>query len=400
MKILQINKFLYPKGGADKYCLTLIEELTKSGFEIASFGMLDERNIDSKWKKYFSENLDYYQIKNYFKTASRFIWNREAAKKFAALLDDFKPDLIHAHNIYHQLSPSILFEAKKRNIPVILTLHDYKLICPNYLMFTKGHHCEKCLKNPYLNCVINNCYNSYPRSFLAALESFLHNKVWHSYQKNVDLFISPSKYLKNKMVQAGWNKEKITVLTNPAPNYQETNIGKNLLYLGRLSTEKGVTVLLKALKETDDNLDIAGSGPEEEKLKKLCQELNLSDRVFFHGQLLGKDLEKLQTEAKAVILPSVWAENMSLVLLESLAKGKIVIASDTGGTPELIEDTKTGFLFKAGDSKMLAQKINNLNNLTITDKDELSKNIKEKIEPLILKNHLHDLKEIYKKLIN
>lgn len=395
MKILQVNKFLYHKGGADKYCLILIEELEKIGFDIAVFGMSDERNIESKWKKYFSENIDYYKSGNYLKIASRFIWNREAAKKFAAILDDFKPDLIHAHNIYHQLSPSILFEAKKRNIPVVLTLHDYKLICPNYLMFSRGKHCEKCLKRPYLNCITSNCYNSYPRSILAALESFLHNKIWHSYQKNVDLFISPSNYLKEKMIQAGWDKEKITVLINPAPSYKFNNSGQNLLYIGRLSKEKGVDTLLKALTETKETLDIAGTGPEEDNLKNLCQKLNLSDRVIFHGQVLGANLEKLRNEAKAIILPSVWAENMSLVLLESLASGKIIIASNTGGTPELIENEKTGFLFTAGDSKMLAEKIKHLSQLSEPEKELMFNQIKEKIEPLNLQKHLEKLKIIY-----
>jgi glycosyltransferase involved in cell wall biosynthesis len=395
MKILQVNKFLHPKGGADKYCLILIEELEKMGVTVATFGMADERNIESKWQKYFSENIDYYKSGNYLKIARRFIWNKEAAKKFAAILDDFKPDLIHAHNIYHQLSPSILFEAKKRNIPIILTLHDYKLICPNYLMFSKGKHCEKCLKGSYLNCLINNCYNSYPRSALATLESFLHNKVWRSYQKNIDLFISPSNYLKEKMIQAGWNADKITVLINPAPDYKFNPIGQNLLYIGRLSKEKGVDILLKALKGTSEKLDIAGTGPEEDNLKELCQQLNLNERVVFHGQVLGQALEDLRSKAKAVILPSVWAENMSLVLLESLANGKIVIASNTGGTPELIEEGKTGFLFTAGDIKMLTEKINKLAILSDNEKELMFNYIKEKIIPLNLKEHLEKLQKLY-----
>lgn len=395
MKIIQANKFLYPKGGADKYCLTLISELEKAGELIVPFGMADNRNINSSWSKYFSENIDYHKKGNSFKIATRLIWNKEAAYKFGALLDEAKPELIHAHNIYHQLSPSILIEAKKRKVPVIITLHDYKLVCPNYLMFTHGKHCEKCLSGSYLNCLINNCYYSYSRSGLASLESFLHNKVWHSYRDNVNLFISPSNYLKEKMVSAGWDRDKIVVLINPAPKYDPQSDGSRLLYLGRLSVEKGVDILLQALKLTNEKLDIAGAGPDEAKLKELSKELQLEDRVIFHGQLLGEDLEKLKREAKAIILPSIWAENMSLVLLESLAYGKLIIASSSGGTPELIEDGDTGFLFPPGNINILAQKIINLNKLTTKQREIISFKIKNKITPLELNNHLKKLKNIY-----
>lgn len=398
MKIIQVNKFLYPKGGADKYCLLLISELELMGETVIPFGMADERNLTSTWSKYFTENIDYHQKGQSFKKATRLIWNKEAAAKFGRLLDESKPELIHAHNIYHQLSPSILVEAKKRNIPVVMTLHDYKLICPNYLMFNNGKHCERCLNGNYFNCLLHNCYNSYPRSALAALESWLHHKVWHVYRDNIDLFISPSNYLKEKMVSAGWDASKIIVLINPAPEYQPQSDGSRLLYIGRLSNEKGVDVLLRALKLTTEELDIAGTGPDELKLKNLTKELELENRVTFHGHVAGETLEKLKREAKAVILPSIWAENMSLVLLESLAYGKFIIASASGGTPELIEDNRTGFLFKPGDAKQLAQKINDLNNLTIEQRATIAEQIKEKIIPLELKNHLIKLKNIYSKL--
>lgn len=400
MKIIQVNKFLYPKGGADKYCLTLIEELSKQGETIIPFGMADHRNIKSSWQEYFSENIDYHQAGNYFKIATRLIWNQEAAAKFAALLDKTKPDLIHAHNIYHQLSPAILVEAKKRKIPVVMTLHDYKLACPNYLMFNHGQNCERCLGGNYLNCLTHNCYNSYARSGLAALESFLHNKVWHIYRDNVDLFIAPSNYLKGIMIKAGWPADKIEVLINPAPTYTPSTEDNNrLLYLGRLSLEKGLETLLEALKFNNESLDIVGTGPDEAKLKELCTKLELNDRVSFHGFLNGEALEKIKRSAKAIVLPSLWAENMSLVLLESLSCGKLVIASNTGGSPELIIDKQTGFLFEAGNVYQLNEKIKALNELTKQQKEEFQEKIKIKIEPLNLSKHLERLKIIYQKLI-
>lgn len=400
MKIIQVNKFLYPKGGADKYCLILIEELGKLGHEVIPFGMADNKNISSIYSSYFSENINYQQKKNKWKISSRLIWNKEAATKFAKLLDDTKPDLIHCHNIYHQLSPSILEEAKKRNIPVVMTLHDYKLICPNYKMFTHGQVCERCLTGSNWNCLSHNCYNSYSKSALAALESWLHNKIWHVYQKNVDLFISPSEFLKAKMLKAGWDSNKIIVLNNPASLFQAEPEGDRLLYFGRLSEEKGVASLIEALKLTNEKLDIVGTGEEEESLKALTIKLGLEKQIIFHGNKQGLELDNFIAKAKAIILPSIWNENMSLVLLESLAKGKIVIATDIGGTPELIEEGKTGYLFSPGDIKGLVTKLNHLNNIGTAEKELLIKNIKAKITPLTLNKHLISLESLYKTLKN
>lgn len=399
MTIVQANKFLYPKGGADRYALTLIAELKKKNYEVIPFGMADNRNQSSPWSQYFTNPVDYYGSGNKIKIAKNLIWNRPAALKFGALLDEAKPQLVHAHNIYHQLSPSILPEAKRRGIKVIMTLHDYKLVCPNYRLFTHGHHCEACLEGSYFNCLKNNCYESYPRSGVAALESYLHNKEWRTYYKNVDLLISPSEYLKSKLIKAGWPASKIKVLINPAPLYSPQVDGERLLYLGRLTKEKGVNILLQALAGLNEHLDIAGTGPEEENLKALAQELGLAEKVTFHGHLEGEALEKLKKEAKAVILPSIWAENMSLVLLESLAYGKLIIASETGGTPEIIKNSQTGWLFPAGDVAALRKCLFELNELSPAERERRAVAIKDLIEPLFLDNHLKKLEEYYQDLL-
>lgn len=399
MRIIQVNKFLYPKGGADKYCLTLITELKTLGHDTIPFSMSDERNISSPWSKYFSQNIDYHQAGSSLQKASRLIWNREAAAKFAKLLDDTKPDLIHCHNIYHQLSPSILVEAKKRKIPVVMTLHDYKLICPNYLLFSHGQICERCVGRSPWHCLSHNCYNSYTRSALASLESWLHNKVWHVYRNNIDLLIAPSQFLKSKMISGGWAADKIMVLANPAPQLNfNSSAGQNLLYFGRLSKEKGVDILIQALKNTTEQLDIVGTGPSELKLKELVTKLELTNRVTFHGHKQDEELHNFIALAKVVILPSIWYENMSLVLLESLSQGKLIIASDLGGNPELIEEGRTGWLFPAGDVLALASKIKLLNTLTPEQQTTIQTNIKAKLEPLILNRHLKKLEDLYQSL--
>jgi glycosyltransferase involved in cell wall biosynthesis len=401
MRIIQVNKFLHPQGGADKYFLTLTSELANLGHDIIPFGMNDDRNIKSPWSKYFSENINYHHQGNLLKKSSRLIWNKEAAVKFAKLLDETKPDLIHCHNIYHQLSPSILVEAKKRNIPVVMTIHDYKLICPNYLLFSHGQICQRCVGKSPWHCLSHNCYNSYSRSGLAALESWLHNKVWHVYRDNVDLFIAPSQFLKNKMISGGFADNTITVLENPAPSLDfSQESGQRLLYFGRLFPEKGVNTLIEALKDTEEQLDIVGTGPEETNLKELVAKLNLNNRVTFHGGKQGAELYSFIKQAKAVIVPSLWYENMSLVILESLAQGKLIIASDLGGNPELIEEGKTGWLFPAGDVIALTLKIKILNTITPEQKTTIQNNIKEKIEPLNLKYHLKRLEDLYQNLLS
>ena len=400
MKIIQVNKFLYPKGGADKYCLSLIKGLAELGHEVIPFAMADTRNISSEYHPYFSENIDYDKSTNKWRLAVRLIWNREAAGKFSKLLDDTRPDLIHCHNIYHQLSPSILKEGKKRNIPIVMTLHDYKLICPNYKMYNKGEICERCLRGSYINCLKNKCYGSYSRSALASLESWLHNKVWKVYKKNVDLFISPSEFLKRKMVEAGWDEKKIIVLNNPAGNFVPSPIGNNLLYFGRLAPEKGVDYLIRALKLSSEKLDIVGSGSEEESLKKLSSDLGLENQITFHGNQDEENVNSFITKAKAVILPSVWNENMPLSVLESLSKGKIIIASATGGTPELIQNEETGFLFPPGNIQILASKINNIHNIDSDQAKEMLNHIKAKIDPMHFRLHLKHLLSIYQTLKN
>jgi glycosyltransferase involved in cell wall biosynthesis len=399
MKIVQANKFFYPKGGADKYFLDLSERLARDGDTVIPFAMADKHNLATPWKEYFSPHIDYHRPSQAVRAARRLIWNRAAAKKFGQLLDDTKPDIIHVHNIYHQLSPAILIEAKKRQLPVVMTLHDYKLICPNYLMFTHGHNCDRCLRGNYWPCLFNNCYRSYPRSALAAFESFWHQRIWHVYRDNVDRFISPSIYLRDLMVKAGWPAEKIIVLTNPAPDYQPQPDGKNLLYIGRLSPEKGVDVLLKAVAATADKLDIVGDGHAAAALKRLSAALDLEKQVTFHGFLSGAKLEKLKQQAKAIIIPSLWAENMPLVLLEALSYGKLVIASDGGGIPELITDGQTGFLVPPGKIEPLVKKIKALNQILPEERQRIAQNIATRITPLNWYNHQQHLKLIYQGLV-
>ncbi|MDP2943997.1 MAG: glycosyltransferase [bacterium] len=426
MRILQVNKFYYPKGGADKYFLNLTKALNATGHETAVFAMADPRNLESPYSKYFAAQVEFNGggLKDKLKIPGRMIYSRTARRKFARELDDFKPDIVHVHNIYHQLSPSILEAAKARGIPVVMHLHDYKLICPNYRLFTKGHICRKCLdEKNYLPCLANNCYESYLQSFLATLEMTIHHKWLHIYEKNINLLIAPSEFMRRLMIESGWPEEKIITVYNPAPKISEALLNtedgllKNdyqnnyqndypeedyLLYFGRLEPEKGISDLAQAVKSggghSGQKLHIVGEGPEEKNIRtKFGSEIK-NGQIKLLGQLSGQSLNAEITKARAVVFPSIWPENMPLALLESLAQGKIIIASRVGGLPEIIKDKENGFLFKAGDIKELEAVIKAVRELKPEAKRNIELRARESARILDPDNHLVKILKIYSKL--
>ncbi len=403
MRLLQVNKFHYPRGGADKYFLFLEKSLRAAGHEVAVFSMAHPDNEASPWQDYFVSKIDFERgtLKDKLKTPGRVIYSLEAKKKFTRLLEAFRPDLIHCHNIYHQLSPSILSAAKEKRIPIIMHLHDYKLICPNYRLFINNEFCRLCLdKKSYWPCVKKNCYSGRGRSFLAALEMGIHHRLLKIYEKNIDLLLAPSRFIADLTREAGWPKEKIRVLMNPAPAFSPAlaKEGDYLFYFGRLAAEKGVDKLLGAVKATPFKLRIAGRGPLEAGLKKEAAAEIKSGKIKFLGERRSEDLNREIDGAAAVVLPSLWPENMPLALLEALARGKIIIASRTGGLPEIIRENENGFLFTPGNIQELSAKIKLLLNLPAPEKARLRAGALAIAKRLNPENHLRHLEKIYKEL--
>lgn len=402
MKILQVNKFNYYRGGAEKYFLDISEALKNAGHEVAVFSMRHPNNRPSPWDKYFVSNLEFRggNIFNLLKTPGRVIYSFSARRKFAKLLDDFKPDIIHLHNIYHQISPSILAPAKKRGIKVVMHLHDYKLFCPNYKLYTDNAFCERCIDGNYHHCLKHRCLNnSYSWSLLASIEMWFHHKVNKFYEHGVDHFISPSEFVKKESIKFSWSANKISVLLNFVDEDPSFDIKKEnyLLSYGRLSHEKGIDLIIEALKKLPDStLKVVGIGPEEDKLKTLVMKLNLEHQVEFLGFKFGSELQKLISSAKAVIIPSRWPENMPFTLLESLSAGTPVIVARVGGLPELIHDGDNGFLFNPEEVDDLVDKIKALNNLA----EDISMKAKSSVKDLSLDNHLQKLLGIYQKVLD
>lgn len=405
MRILQVNKFYYPQGGADKYFLDLSSALESGGDEVAVFSMASPNNLPSKFGRYFVSNIDFNKTtgKNFLKIPSRIIYSLEAKRKFKKLVEDFKPDIIHIHNIYHQISPSILDVARNAKIPVVMHLHDYKLICPNYQLFVNGKTCEDCKQTKYYHCTQKKCLKkSFSKSLLASLEMYIHHSILRIYEKSIDIFIAPSQFMKKEVISFGWSEKKIEVVINPysaslnATEEEITNSEEEnyLLYFGRLSAEKGLSTLIKAAAISNSQIKIVGEGPEKENLSQESRQLNV--KAEFLGFKNGEELKLIILKAKAVIIPSIWYENMPLSLLEALNLGKIVIASNIGGIPEIISDKQNGLLFKPGDKNDLALKINSLETIN----KEMTKNLaRASVRDFTLNNNLEMVKQIYRKVL-
>lgn len=404
MKILQVNKYNYSRGGADKYFLDISKRLEATGHEVAIFSMDHPKNNPSNYSKYFvsrisfNENLGW---KNKFKIIPRVLYSFEAKRKFRKLLEDFKPDIIHLHNIYHQISPAILSVASKKKIPVVMHLHDYKLICPSHTLFTKNKHCERCNQHKYYNCIRYRCLkNSYLASCLVALEMWLHHSILKIYKKKVDLFIAPSRYMKEACCRFSFPADKFRVIYNPYSqelfsegSYVDNKEG-SFLYFGRLSEEKGLKTLLKAFENNEEKVQIVGEGELKGELKKLADDLNV--KAEFLGFKQGSELREIIKKSKAVIFPSIWAENMPLSLLEAMSLKKVVIASAVGGMPEVVKDRFSGFLFKAGDAQDLREKVRRLGEY---DLERIANEAFKIVKDLSPADNLKEVISVYNELI-
>ncbi|MBR0360488.1 MAG: glycosyltransferase [Clostridia bacterium] len=358
MKILMVNKFLYPRGGSESYMLYLGEHLKKLGHKIEYFGMYDENNTVGNSIGKYTQNMDFHS-----KGLARFlypfkiIYSREAKKKIMQVIDDFKPDIVHMNNINFQLTPSIIYGIKKRGVKLVQTVHDYQMICPNHLLynFDKNTPCEKCVKGSHINCIKNKCiHNSTVKSILGVIEAKLYSLL-KTYKK-VDLFVCPSNFLENKLLSAkGYYKGKTKTIHNFIDKEKFSNTDRKedsyIVFIGRLSKEKGIEYIAKTAKLLGEyTFVIAGSGPDEGMLKDI-------DNIKLAGFVTGNDLTELMGNAKLLLLPSVCYENCPLSILEAHSMGVPVVTMNSGGMAELVKDGVTGTLVNEPTPECIALKI-------------------------------------------
>jgi glycosyltransferase involved in cell wall biosynthesis len=300
---------------------------------------------------------------NKAKMSLNIFYSLEARKKMELLLDEEKPDLAHLHNIYHQISPSILPVLKKKGIPVVMTLHDFKLVCPNYTFLREGNPCESCEGKHFYKAVIHKCVkDSYWKSLVCSLEMYFH-RFLKIYKNHVDAFITLSEFSREKMVQYGLPEEKTLCLPNyvdlPSNGFGE-NPGRYILFLGRLSEKNGIMTLLQAMeKQKEIPLVVAGEGESLPVLKELVKDKKM-DNVTFTGFLNGAKLEETIGNSLFLVFPAISYHNCPMSILESFAHAKPVIGSNMGSIPELIDDGVDGLLFEPQNVDELAEKISYL----------------------------------------
>lgn len=410
MRILLANKFNHIRGGADKYFLDLADQLVRRGAEVAKFAMAHPANLPDRMSVYFPTYVNYNQTSlwSYPRLAGRLLWNFEAGRKFERLIQDFRPDLIHLHNIYHQLSPSLITAAKRRGVPVALHLHDYKSLCPNYKMYNRQGICERCRGGRYYNCARYACVKeSRAKSLLAALEMYLHHRLLGVFKK-IDLFIAPSEFMAEKYLEWGGDPGKLVRLDyfiETADFQPDFRPGDYFLFFGRIAEEKGVETLVDAFargqaewRRRGIKLRIVGSGPSWSGIEARIRAAGLETLVEYLGPKYGEELRTLVRESLGVVVPSVWYEVAGIVLMEAGALGKPVVASRIGGIKEIVADGETGYLFTPGDSADLADKL-----LAIADSRDLEKMGRSARSRILSrygeKEHIDRLLGIYNRLV-
>lgn len=362
MKVLIINKFLYPNGGSETYIFKLGECLKKLGHSVEYFGMEHEGRVVGNRVNEYTTDMDFHGGSKLSKLTYpiKTIYSAEARKKIRKVLEDFVPDVCHLNNFNFQLTPSIIPEIvawrKKsgKNCKIICTAHDHQLVCPNHLCQNPITHenCEKCLGNHFFNCIKGKCiHGSFAKSVVGAAEGFFWQ--FNGAYKYIDKIICCSSFLKSKMdTNPVFSKKTVAMHNFVDISSVKFDVKKDyILYFGRFSDEKGVKTLIEVCKQLPQiKFVFAGNGPLEAEISEIS---NIENVGFKNGE----ELNRLISEALFTICPSECYENCPFSVMESQMYGTPVLGADIGGIPELIETGVTGELFQSGNLEDLKEKI-------------------------------------------
>ena len=408
LRILLVNSFYYYRGGDCVYMFGLSNLLQKMGkHQVVCFAMKHPLNLPSKYSEFFVPEIDLLKelkkggLRSGIRVLTRAIYSNEAKKYLTELLNKYPVDIAHIQNIHGHITSSILHILRKRNIPIVWTLHDYFLLCPNTTFFLKNRVCEACKGKKFYKVVLKRCRkDSFKASLVVMLEEYIQRIL--GLLKLVDFFIAPSKFLRDKMIEYGFCPDKVIHI----PNFiEEKNIKSSsnntsyIVYSGRLSYEKGVETLIEAVSLSNQGkVLIAGDGPLRSSLEKLSHEVS-PGKVKFLGHLNRERLQTVIKKAACIVIPSKWYENFPYSILEAFALGKPVIASRIGGIPEMVRDYETGLLFNPGDEKDLWSKIQWMLNHP-KEREEMGKRARELVRkeynPQL---HYNRIMEVYRMAI-
>lgn len=375
-RLLSLNTYHYRRGGSDVAFLEHDRLFASLGWETAVFAMHHPRNEPSPWSRYFAGEIEFggeYSWTQKIGMAAKVIYSLEARQNLSRLVDDWRPDIAHAHCVYHHLSPSVLGLLRQRGIPTVMTAHDLKLACPAYKMLNHTGICERCKHGNLLHVARHRCiHGSLGLSSLIMVESAVH-KLFGLYRRNLDRIVVPSRFYGDKLAEWGWPREQIVYV----PNFIEAEEfepcyepGNYFVYAGRLAPEKGVDILIRAAIEAGVAVKIAGAGPSESALRALA---SASPLIQFLGYCSGEALWTLVRKSRALVLPSQWYENAPLSVLEAYACGKPVVGARIGGIVEVIRDGETGVLFDPHNVDALAAHLRRMRSLSDASIQQMGK---------------------------
>ncbi|MGJ3252742.1 MAG: glycosyltransferase family 4 protein [Elainellaceae cyanobacterium] len=343
MQILTIHNEYQIRGGEDESCELEQRLLQEKGHHVDSY-------IDSNQR---------ITTLGAIKTASKTIWSTESYRKVQQKLQQTKYNIVHVQNFFPLISPSVYYAARAEGVPVVQTLRNYRLLCPNALFFRDGEICEDCLGKPIpYPGVIHACYRgSRAASGVTAAMITTHRAI-QTWTNMVDVYIALTHFAREKFIQGGLPAEKIVVKPNfvyPDPGVGEGQ-GSYALYVGRLSVEKGLDTLISAWEQLKIPfpLKIVGDGPLAPDVQRAAEKF---PKIEWLGRKPMADVHALMGEATFLVFPSKWYETFGRVAVEAFAKGTPVIAANVGAIAELVQDGHTGLLFNPGDAKSLASKV-------------------------------------------
>ncbi|MGZ3756547.1 MAG: glycosyltransferase family 4 protein [Mucilaginibacter sp.] len=374
MNILVVNWSWYPSGGDWTYVENITRLYEQKGHHVVPFSMKDERNLPTAYDDYFIENIDYKKVNRRSLTAGikvvmKSIYSLEAQNNLERLLTDVKIDFAHINVIHHYITPTILKILKKRDIPIIWTLHEYTPICPDSIFVSHGQVCEKCFGGAFYNCITNSCKKgSYLASTVAALENYVHQYL--NYYAFVDYYVCASVFQYKKYKQFNFFNEKLVQIYH-GYNYDEVEKAKSIpvqkeekyiVFVGRLEKIKGIYTLLNAMQACPGiPLKIVGDGTQEGELKALREARQLTN-VTFLGKKTKQETLQIINGAEFLICPSECYEVLGFTVVEAMALGKPVIGASIGAIPEMVINNFTGLLFEPGNTTELADAIHLLYN--------------------------------------
>ncbi len=355
MRVLLVNSFHYRRGGDCVHYLDLADAFRKQGHTVACFAMSHPENERSPWDWAWPPNVEYrgtLSLAARTGAAGRSVYSRQTQRAIRGVIESFRPDIVHFHSIHHHLTTSVVDEAAKHPAKLVWTLHDYRTVCPATLLLRDSQVCEKCALGGFWHCAALRCRSGeLSRSTAAAVESYLTRR--RGTLAKVDAYIAPSRFLARKVLAMGLPARRIVVVPNPLSSLAVVPRDphpRGLLYVGRLSVEKGVDVLIRSLHSVRaSELTIVGDGPAEPRLRALATECGVA--VDFRGWVPASEVGVHMAKAALLCAPSVCYENCPNVVLDAMRSGLPVIASDIGGLSELLDSGRAGWLVPPGSAE-------------------------------------------------